>query len=180
MLFANTTDNLTRGETSHDLPSVAAAATTAASSADSESHPFILLLRMKSKLSPRGKSVTVKHNNFKSMKFTGKKLSNGTLCALVEPFETLPWKMGRQGFVCQHSLDMKFTQVEQDEDQVETRILGYNENDLLGSSFYEYVHACDSSMLLQCLKNGESHGKCFAFFSLSFSPSFFPPPTSLT
>ena len=105
----------------------------------------------------RGKSVSVKQTNFKSMKLTGKKLSDGTICALVEPYETLPWKMGRQGFVCQHSLDMKFTQVEQNEEEIETQILGYKENDLLGSSFYQYVHACDSSMLHQCLKNGKSY-----------------------
>nr|CAB3252826.1 HIF hypoxia inducible factor [Phallusia mammillata] len=105
-------------------------------------------LRMKSTLTVNGKSINLKSASYKVLQCSGfrkvvKDDNNSNL--LVVQAEPIPHPsniehfLDSQTFLTQHTPDMKFSYCD---DRV-TELLGYDESDMLGKSFFNYCHVLD-------------------------------------
>ncbi|KAJ6658032.1 hypothetical protein lerEdw1_001691, partial [Lerista edwardsae] len=119
-------------------------------------------LRMKCTLTSRGRTVNVKSATWKVLHCTGhiRVYDNGsdqTACGYKKPpmtclvliCEPIPHPsnievpLDSKTFLSRHSLDMKFSYC----DERITELIGYDPEELLGRSIYEYYHALDSDHL---------------------------------
>ncbi|XP_072348038.1 hypoxia inducible factor 1 subunit alpha a isoform X3 [Scyliorhinus torazame] len=119
-------------------------------------------LRMKCTLTSRGRTVNVKSATWKVLHCTGqirvyKSSNEPTHCGYKEPpltclvliCEPIPHPsnievpLDSKTFLSRHSLDMKFSYC----DERITELLGYQPEELLGRSVYEFYHAVDSDHL---------------------------------
>nr|XP_056707485.1 hypoxia-inducible factor 1-alpha isoform X1 [Euleptes europaea] len=119
-------------------------------------------LRMKCTLTSRGRTVNIKSATWKVLHCTGhiRVYDNGssqTVCGYQKPpmtclvliCEPIPHPsnievpLDSKTFLSRHSLDMKFSYC----DERITELMGYNPDELLGHSVYEYYHALDSDHL---------------------------------
>nr|AFU07557.1 hypoxia-inducible factor 1 alpha subunit [Lepisosteus platostomus] len=119
-------------------------------------------LRMKCTLTSRGRTVNIKSATWKVLHCTGHiqvyESSDGhNNCGYKEPpmtylvliCEPIPHPsnievpLDSKTFLSRHSLDMKFSYC----DERITELMGYQPEDLLGRSVYEYYHALDSDHL---------------------------------
>ncbi|XP_067411013.1 hypoxia-inducible factor 1-alpha isoform X2 [Emydura macquarii macquarii] len=119
-------------------------------------------LRMKCTLTSRGRTVNIKSATWKVLHCTGHvrvydDCNNQTHCGYKKPpmtclvliCEPIPHPsnievpLGSKTFLSRHSLDMKFSYC----DERITELMGYEPEELLGRSIYEYYHALDSDHL---------------------------------
>eukprot|EP00076_Gallus_gallus_P021652 XP_015142748.1 hypoxia-inducible factor 1-alpha isoform X3 [Gallus gallus] len=119
-------------------------------------------LRMKCTLTSRGRTVNIKSATWKVLHCTGHirvydTCNNQTHCGYKKPpmtclvliCEPIPHPsnievpLDSKTFLSRHSLDMKFSYC----DERITELMGYEPEELLGRSIYEYYHALDSDHL---------------------------------
>ncbi|XP_034960214.1 hypoxia-inducible factor 1-alpha isoform X1 [Zootoca vivipara] len=119
-------------------------------------------LRMKCTLTSRGRTVNIKSATWKVLHCTGHirvydNCNNQTVCGYKKPpmtclvliCEPIPHPsnievpLDSKTFLSRHCLDMKFSYC----DERITELMGYNPDELLGRSIYEYYHALDSDHL---------------------------------
>ncbi|KAH0620295.1 hypothetical protein JD844_020486, partial [Phrynosoma platyrhinos] len=119
-------------------------------------------LRMKCTLTSRGRTVNIKSATWKVLHCTGHirvydNCNNQTVCGYKKPpmtclvliCEPIPHPsnievpLDSKTFLSRHSLDMKFSYC----DERITELIGYDPEELLGRSIYEYYHALDSDHL---------------------------------
>ncbi|XP_069772366.1 hypoxia inducible factor 1 subunit alpha a isoform X2 [Narcine bancroftii] len=119
-------------------------------------------LRMKCTLTSRGRTVNIKSATWKVLHCTGhirvyKPSNEQSHCGYKEPpmtclvliCEPIPHPsnievpLDSKTFLSRHSLDMKFSYC----DERITELMGYQPEELLGRSVYEYYHAMDSDHL---------------------------------
>ncbi|XP_013925478.1 PREDICTED: hypoxia-inducible factor 1-alpha [Thamnophis sirtalis] len=119
-------------------------------------------LRMKCTLTSRGRTVNIKSATWKVLHCTGhirvfENCNNPTVCGYKKPpmtclvliCEPIPHPsnievpLDSKTFLSRHSLDMKFSYC----DERITELIGYDPEELLGRSVYEYYHALDSDHL---------------------------------
>ncbi|NXO64664.1 HIF1A factor, partial [Phainopepla nitens] len=119
-------------------------------------------LRMKCTLTSRGRTVNIKSATWKVLHCTGHirvydTCGNQTHCGYKKPpmtclvliCEPIPHPsnievpLDSKTFLSRHSLDMKFSYC----DERITELMGYEPEELLGRSIYEYYHALDSDHL---------------------------------
>lgn len=143
-----------------------------------------LLLRLKCTLTSKGRNVHLKSASYKVIHITGhmlmpeensernnndekkqdgddKKLpsKNGSLVAVGRPIphpSNIEIPLDSKTFLSKHSLDMKFTYV----DEALMNTLGFEPDELVGRSVYEYHHAADTGSLVQQFKSLFSKGQC--------------------
>ncbi|XP_022097956.1 hypoxia-inducible factor 1-alpha-like [Acanthaster planci] len=129
--------------------------TKAAKRQHQEKHSF--LMRMKCTLTAKGKIVTLKAATYKAMDCNGilkvspsVVTSNGyrlpqlsCLSLIAMPIHhpaNIEIPMDEQTFLTRHSMDMKFTYCD---DRIQD-LLGYDPEDLVDQSFYDFYHALDN------------------------------------
>ncbi|XP_018418129.1 PREDICTED: hypoxia-inducible factor 1-alpha isoform X2 [Nanorana parkeri] len=119
-------------------------------------------LRMKCTLTSRGRTVNIKSATWKVLHCTGHmrvydNCNNQSHCGYKKPpmtcmvliCEPIPhpsnieFPLDSKTFLSRHSLDMKFSYC----DERVTELAGYEPDELLGRSVYEYYHALDSDHL---------------------------------
>ncbi|XP_061384554.1 hypoxia-inducible factor 1-alpha isoform X4 [Danaus plexippus] len=133
-----------------------------------------LLLRLKCTLTSKGRNVHLKSASYKVIHVTGhmlteenqtdgdkdtKKIGKSALVAVGRPIphpSNIETPLNNMTFLTKHSLDMKFTY----SDEGLQNALGYDSNDLVGHTLYDYHHAADSAVLLQQFKSLFSKGQC--------------------
>ncbi|CAH2045759.1 unnamed protein product, partial [Iphiclides podalirius] len=149
-----------------------------------------LLLRMKCTLTSKGRNVHLKSASYKVIQVTGhmlmpgedkqkdgdgnttddgdekktqgdavKKMETGALVAVGRPIphpSNIEIPLDSKTFLSKHSLDMKFTYT--DEGLMNT--LGFEPDELVGHSLYDYHHGADSASLAHQFKSLFSKGQC--------------------
>nr|XP_026489699.1 hypoxia-inducible factor 1-alpha-like isoform X1 [Vanessa tameamea] len=147
-----------------------------------------LLLRLKCTLTSKGRNVHLKSASYKVIHVTGHMLTSseektkeqerstdsedekkgneikkytksGALVAVGRPIphpSNIEVPLNSMTFLTKHSLDMKFT----DTDECLMNTLGYDTEELVGRSLYDYHHAADSAALAQQFKSLFSKGQC--------------------
>ncbi|XP_051951529.1 hypoxia inducible factor 1 subunit alpha b [Xyrauchen texanus] len=125
-------------------------------------------LRMKCTLTSRGRTVNIKSATWKVLHCTGhvrvQERSEGSgdcdfkeppqayLVLICEPIphpSNIEVPLDSKTFLSRHTLDMKFSYC----DERITELMGYEPDDLLNKSVYEYYHALDSDHLTKTLHN---------------------------
>ncbi|XP_051946558.1 endothelial PAS domain-containing protein 1-like isoform X2 [Xyrauchen texanus] len=125
-------------------------------------------MRMKCTVTNRGRTVNLKSASWKVLHCTGhlkvyKDCPANVLCGFKEPPLTcvvmmcepilhpsnIDTPLDSKTFLSRHSMDMKFTYCD---DRV-TELMGYNPEDLLGRSAYEFYHALDSDSVTKSHQN---------------------------
>ncbi|XP_075048706.1 hypoxia-inducible factor 1-alpha isoform X2 [Mixophyes fleayi] len=131
-------------------------------------------LRMKCTLTSRGRTVNVKSATWKVLHCTGhmrvydsrnnqnhcgyKKPPMTCMVLICEPIphpSNIEFPLDSKTFLSRHSLDMKFSYC----DERVTELLGYEPDELLGQSVYEYYHALDSDHLTKAHHNMFTKGQ---------------------
>ncbi|XP_039757469.1 uncharacterized protein LOC120631873 isoform X2 [Pararge aegeria] len=145
-----------------------------------------LLLRLKCTLTSKGRNVHLKSASYKVIHVTGHMLtpteekikeqdvgsdseedkkevkkcsSTGALVAVGRPIphpSNIETPLNNMTFLTKHNLDMKFTYT----DEGLMNSLGYEFEELVGRSLYDYHHAADSAALAQHFKSLFSKGQC--------------------
>lgn len=125
-------------------------------------------LRMKCTLTSRGRTVNVKSATWKVLHCSGhvrvcdthtEKTPNGTkeppvpylvlICDPIQHPSNIEVPLDTKTFLSRHTMDMKFTYC----DERITELMGYDPEDLLNRSVYEYYHALDSDHLTKTHHN---------------------------
>ncbi|KAJ3648941.1 hypothetical protein Zmor_020708 [Zophobas morio] len=136
--------------------------------------PKSFFIRLKCTLTSKGRSVNLKSATYKVIHCTGhivqseddttEEGSKGSLrrclIAIGQPIphpSNIEAPLPRQTFLTKHSLDMKFTHAD---DKIMMDVLGYDAEDLVGKSVYEYHHAMDSDSICSAFKCLFSKGQC--------------------
>lgn len=132
--------------------------------------PKSFFIRLKCTLTSKGRSVNLKSATYKVIHCTGHMVRNtdetnkgilkSCLMAIGQPIphpSNIETPLPKQTFLTKHSLDMKFTYAD---DKIMLDVLGYNSEDLIGKSVYEYHHAMDSDSIGSAYKCLFSKGQC--------------------
>uniref|UniRef100_UPI003AAE08CA hypoxia inducible factor 1 subunit alpha, like n=1 Tax=Centroberyx gerrardi TaxID=166262 RepID=UPI003AAE08CA len=123
-------------------------------------------LRMKSTLTSRGRTVNIKSASWKVLHCTGymrplgsaSPPAGGVLTLLCEPVphpSSVEFPLDTSTFLTRHSMDLRFTHCE---GRV-TELVGYEPDDLIGRSAYEFHHALDSDHVNKSLHTLLSKGQ---------------------
>ncbi|KAM5128981.1 hypoxia-inducible factor 1-alpha [Mantella aurantiaca] len=131
-------------------------------------------LRMKCTLTSRGRTVNIKSATWKVLHCTGhmrvyencnsqnhcgyKKPPMTCMVIICEPIphpSNIEFPLDSKTFLSRHSLDMKFSYC----DERVTELVGYEPDELLGRSVYEYYHALDSDHLTKAHHNMFTKGQ---------------------
>lgn len=131
-------------------------------------------LRMKCTLTSRGRTVNIKSATWKVLHCTGhmrvydscnsqnhcgyKKPPMTCMVLICEPIphpSNIEFPLDSKTFLSRHSLDMKFSYC----DERVTELVGYDPDELLGKSIYEYYHALDSDHLTKAHHNMFTKGQ---------------------
>ncbi|XP_053614002.1 hypoxia-inducible factor 1-alpha-like isoform X2 [Plodia interpunctella] len=139
-----------------------------------------LLLRLKCTLTSKGRNVHLKSASYKVVHITGhmltaedkkesidkeeknaelKSLKSGSLIAVGRPIphpSNIEIPLDNKTFLSKHSLDMKITYT----DEALLNTLGFEPDEMVGRSLYDYHHAADSASLAQHFKSLFSKGQC--------------------
>nr|AAT72404.1 hypoxia-inducible factor 1 alpha [Palaemon pugio] len=116
--------------------------------------PRHAFLRLKCTLTAKGRSVNLKSASYKVVRVSGELVKGedeSWLVALGTPVphpSNIEFPLDKQTFVSKHSLDMKFTYVD---DNV-SEFCGHASSELLGRSLYEMHHALDSELIKDAYK----------------------------
>ncbi|XP_022211102.2 protein similar isoform X1 [Drosophila obscura] len=121
-----------------------------------------LFVRLKCTLTSRGRSINIKSASYKVIHITGHLVVNGkgerVLIAIGRPIphpSNIEIPLGTSTFLTKHSLDMRFTYV----DDKMLGLLGYAPNDLLDTSLFVCQHGADSERLMATFKSVLSKGQ---------------------
>ncbi|KAG4078141.1 hypothetical protein HA402_002193, partial [Bradysia odoriphaga] len=120
-----------------------------------------MFLRLKCTLTSRGRSVNIKSASYKVIQLIGHtavKNDKRQLIAIGRPVphpSNIEIPLGINTFLTKHSLDMKFTYV----DEKMSSVLGYDSDDLIGKSLFEFQHGEDSASLMKSFKSVLSKGQ---------------------
>nr|APU88435.1 hypoxia-inducible factor 1 alpha [Palaemon carinicauda] len=123
-------------------------------SAKGPQEPRHAFLRLKCTLTAKGRSVNLKSASYKVVRVSGELVKgeeDSWLVALGTPVphpSNIEFPLDKQTFVSKHSLDMKFTYVD---DNV-SEFCGHASDELLGRSLYEMHHALDSELIKDAYK----------------------------
>lgn len=131
--------------------------------------------RMKCTLTNKGKNVNLKSASYKVIHCIGKimkhtsfnkaKTDSESLCSdhclvtIGEPIyhpSNIEVPLGKQTFLTQHDLDMKFTYAD---DRI-FKMLGYQDEDLMNKSVFQFHHLLDSAELAKSYKTLFAVGQC--------------------
>ncbi|XP_067102995.1 hypoxia inducible factor 1 subunit alpha, like isoform X2 [Osmerus mordax] len=114
-------------------------------------------LRIKSTMTTRGRTVNIKSATWKVLHCTGHVLqedssppAGGVLTLLCEPIphpSSVEFPLDSSTFLTRHSMNLRFTHCE---GRV-TDLVGYQPDDLIGRSAYEFYHALDSDHVTKSL-----------------------------
>lgn len=135
-------------------------------------------MRMKSTLTSRGRTVNIKSADWKALHCTGhmRPFSCGStsppaarvmtlLCEPIPHPSSVEFPLDTHTFLSRHSMDLRFT-------HCEGRVMeltGYNPDDLIGCSAYEFHHALDSDhvnkSLHTLLSKGQVSTSCYRFLA---------------
>lgn len=143
-------------------------------SQDDTDSPKSMFIRLKCTLTSKGRSVNLKSATYKVIHCTGhivkssgdkkdnteKGKMQSCFVAVGQPIphpSNIEAPLPRQTFLTKHSLNMKFTHAD---DEFMKNILGYEPDDLLGKSVYEYHHAMDSDSICSAYKCLFAKGQC--------------------
>ncbi|KAL5285093.1 HIF1A family protein [Megaselia abdita] len=115
-----------------------------------------MFIRLKCTLTSRGRSVNIKSASYKVIHVTGHLVINTesdkrVLIAVARPIphpSNIEIPLGTTTFLTKHSLDMKFTYV----DDKMLSLFGYKPDDLMGQSIYDCHHGGDSNSLHSTFK----------------------------
>ncbi|XP_034663128.1 protein similar isoform X3 [Drosophila subobscura] len=125
-------------------------------------HHRDLFVRLKCTLTNRGRSINIKSALYKVIHITGHLVVNGkgerVLIAIGRPIPNpanIEIPLGTSTFLTKHSLDMRFTYV----DDKMLGLLGYAPNDLLDTSLFGCQHGADSERLMATFKSVISKGQ---------------------
>ncbi|EEB19024.1 Hypoxia-inducible factor 1 alpha, putative [Pediculus humanus corporis] len=124
--------------------------------------PRSFFVRLKCTLTSKGRNVNLKSATYKVIHYVDDAASNAPqhfLIAIGEPIphpSNIEIPLDKQTFLSKHSLDMKFTYA--DDKMVE--FLGYNPEDLIGKSIFDFYHAMDSEAVDRGFKTLFSKGQC--------------------
>ncbi|XP_066937589.1 protein similar-like isoform X5 [Macrobrachium rosenbergii] len=116
--------------------------------------PRHAFLRLKCTLTAKGRSVNLKSASYKVVRVSGELVrgeDDAWLVALGTPVphpSNIEFPLDKQTFVSKHSLDMKFTYVD---DNV-SEFCGYVGDELMGRSLYEMHHALDTDLIKDAYK----------------------------
>ncbi|XP_044731137.1 hypoxia-inducible factor 1-alpha isoform X2 [Chrysoperla carnea] len=145
-------------------------------------------LRLKCTITSKGRNVNLKSATYKVIHFTGHILSLETeikkptkdedneqnnnknsnnsnnnqqkcLIAIGQPIphpSNIEVPLDKKTFLSKHSLDMKFTYA----DEIMLDVLGFDPDDLVGKSVYDYHHALDNDVISSSFKSLFSKGQC--------------------
>ncbi|CAG9864042.1 unnamed protein product [Phyllotreta striolata] len=134
-----------------------------------------IFIRMKCTLTTKGRSVTLKSAVYKVIHSTGHVMkyrsgnddenseqgeSKTCYISVNQPIphpSNIESPLPKQTFLTKHNMDMKFTHAD---DEFMKEILGYEPDDLLGKSVFEYYHAIDMDCILSSYKCLFSKGQC--------------------
>lgn len=124
-----------------------------------DGHPLVhrdFFMRLKCTLTSRGRSVNIKSASYKVIHVSGHMVTSDdgqrqlvSVCRPLPHPSNIEVPMGSSTFLTKHSLDMKFSYV----DDKMFSLLGYEPNNLLGKSLYECHHGEDSDQLLAAFKS---------------------------
>ncbi|XP_056286379.1 endothelial PAS domain-containing protein 1 [Pseudoliparis swirei] len=125
-----------------------------------------LVLRIKSALTPRGRSTNLKSATWKVLHCQGRVkvcVAPSSVSCLLLTCQPLPLShtlLSTHTFTSQHSMDMRFTY----SDQRITLLLGFSTEELLGRSIYDLCHAMDINHLTKnhlnlCFKSQSVSGQ---------------------
>ncbi|XP_053947447.1 protein similar isoform X1 [Anastrepha ludens] len=121
-----------------------------------------LFVRFKCTLTSRGRSINIKSASYKVIHVTGHLVVNmkgeRVLIAIGRPIphpSNIEIPLGSTTFLTKHSLDMKFTYV----DDKMQNLFGYNAEDLLDQSLFACHHGGDSGKLMATFKSVLSKGQ---------------------
>ncbi|XP_020810867.1 protein similar-like, partial [Drosophila serrata] len=125
-------------------------------------HHRDLFVRLKCTLTSRGRSINIKSASYKVIHITGHLVINAKgerlLIAVGRPIphpSNIEIPLGTSTFLTKHSLDMKFTYV----DDKMHGLLGYSPSDLLDTSLFVCQHGADSERLMATFKSVLSKGQ---------------------
>ncbi|KAF5274064.1 hypothetical protein FQR65_LT04462 [Abscondita terminalis] len=134
--------------------------------------PKSFFIRLKCTLTSKGRSINLKSATYKVIHCTGHTIRcdenlvgddkpnlQQCLVAVGQPIphpSNIEAPLGKNTFLSKHSLDMKFTFA----DDIMMEFLGYESEDLIGQSLYEYHHAMDSDSICSAFKCLFSKGQC--------------------
>ncbi|XP_046804353.1 protein similar isoform X2 [Lucilia cuprina] len=121
-----------------------------------------LFVRLKCTITSRGRSINIKSASYKVIHITGHLVVNTkgdrVLVAMGRPIphpSNIEVPLGTSTFLTKHSLDMKFTYV----DDKMLNLLGYKPEDLLETSLFNCHHGMDTDSLMTTFKNVLSKGQ---------------------
>ncbi|KAM7360762.1 HIF-1 transcription factor component sima isoform 2-T3 [Cochliomyia hominivorax] len=121
-----------------------------------------LFVRLKCTITSRGRSINIKSASYKVIHITGHLVVNTkgdrVLVAMGRPIphpSNIEVPLGSSTFLTKHSLDMKFTYV----DDKMYNLLGYKPEDLLDTSLFNCHHGIDTESLMTTFKNVLSKGQ---------------------
>ncbi|KAH9519452.1 Hypoxia-inducible factor 1-alpha [Bulinus truncatus] len=126
----------------------------------------IFFLRMKCTLTAKGRNVNLKSATFKVMKCTGRLVTTDLVDLTIENSSSpLPYLVGiaepiphpvnievpldSRTFLSKHSMDMHFTFCDE---RIE-ELAGYNSEEMIGQSMYDFHHALDSDVIDKAFKD---------------------------
>ncbi|CAL8362996.1 unnamed protein product [Merluccius merluccius] len=115
-------------------------------------------LRVKSTLTSRGRTVNIKSATWKVLHCTGYVGECGSATLLCEPVphpSSVEFPLDSSTFLTRHSMDLRFTHCE---GRV-TELVGYEPNNLIGRSAYEFHHSLDSEHVNRSLHTLLSKGQ---------------------
>ncbi|KQS52041.1 protein similar isoform X3 [Drosophila erecta] len=125
-------------------------------------HHRDLFVRLKCTLTSRGRSINIKSASYKVIHITGHLVVNAKgerlLMAIGRPIphpSNIEIPLGTSTFLTKHSLDMRFTYV----DDKMHDLLGYSPKDLLDTSLFLCQHGADSERLMATFKSVLSKGQ---------------------
>ncbi|KAH8246961.1 hypothetical protein KR032_005513 [Drosophila birchii] len=125
-------------------------------------HHRDLFVRLKCTLTSRGRSINIKSASYKVIHITGHLVINAKgerlLIAVGRPIphpSNIEIPLGTSTFLTKHSLDMRFTYV----DDKMHGLLGYSPSDLLDTSLFVCQHGADSERLMATFKSVLSKGQ---------------------
>nr|ACU30154.1 hypoxia inducible factor 1 alpha [Penaeus vannamei] len=131
-------------------------------SAKGPQEPRHAFLRLKCTLTAKGRSVNLKSASYKVVQVSGEVVQHeedqAWLVALGTPVphpSNIEFPLDKQTFVSKHSLDMKFTYVDDNVGE----FCGYGPKELVGRSLYEMHHALDSELVKEAYKTLRSKGQ---------------------
>ncbi|KAM9715918.1 endothelial PAS domain-containing protein 1 isoform 1-T1 [Menidia menidia] len=107
------------------------------------------ILRIKSALTHRGRSTSLKSATWKVLHCQGRvktRVASSSVSCILLTCRPLPLShtlLSSHSFTSQHSMDMRFTYC----DQRVTSLLGYRPEELLGRSIYDLCHTLDTNCL---------------------------------